>query len=125
MLWENCVPAQLCKFVCLKDIFTQLWQQQITSQKANDIVKNFIEQDKTNIELLRQHLQQHAVTNQYLYTRIYTRDYIRAITALEYTINLFLSTPTVIGIFKKKSINNQQEKIRLMAAAAAKITAQK
>ena len=125
MLWENCVPVQLCKFVYLKDNFTQLCQLQITFQKTNDIVKNFIEQDKTNIELLRQHLQQHAVTNQYLYTRIYTRDYIRAITALEYTINLFLSTPTVIGIFKKKSINNQQEKIRLMAAAAAKITAQK
>ena len=49
MLWENCVPAQLCKFVCLKGIFTQLWQQQITSQKANDIVKNFIEQDKHRI----------------------------------------------------------------------------
>ena len=57
MLWENCVPVQLCKFVYLKDNFTQLCQLQITFQKANDIVKNFIEQDKTNIKLLCQHLQ--------------------------------------------------------------------
>ena len=62
MLWENCVPVQLCKFVYSKYNFTQLCQLQITFQKANDIVKNVIEQDKTNIELLRQHLQQHVVT---------------------------------------------------------------
>ena len=57
MLWENCVPVQLCKFVYLKDNFTQLRHLQITFQKANDIVKNFVEQDKTNIKLLCQHLQ--------------------------------------------------------------------
>ena len=58
--------------------------------------------------------------------RIYTRNYIRTITALEYTVNLFLNILTMIGIFKKQSTNNQQEKIRLMvAAAAAKIAAQK
>ena len=112
MLWENYVPVQLCKFVYLKDNFTQLCQLQITFPKANDIVKNFIEQGKANIELLCQHLQQHAVTYQYLYAN-YTRNYIRSITALEYTINLFLNIPAVIGIFKKQSIINQQEKIRL------------
>ena len=70
MLWENCVPVQLCKFVYLKDNFTQLCQLQITFQKANNIVKNFIEQDKTNIKLLNQHLQKHTVTYQYLYANL-------------------------------------------------------
>ena len=55
MLWENCLLVQLYKFIYLKDNFTQFCQLQITFQKANDIVKNFIEQDKTNTELLRQH----------------------------------------------------------------------
>ena len=55
MLWENCLLVQLCKFIYLKDNFTQFCQLQITFQKANNIVKNFIEQDKTNTELLRQH----------------------------------------------------------------------
>ena len=41
MLWENCVPVQFCKFVYLKDNFTQLYQLQITFQKGNDIVKKF------------------------------------------------------------------------------------
>ena len=57
--------------------------------------------------------------------RIYTRNYIGAISVLEYIINLFLNIPTVIGIFKKQSINNQQEKIRLMVAAAAAKLAKK
>ena len=77
MLWENCVTVQLGKFVYVKDNFTQLCQVQITFQKANDIVKNFIEQDKTNIELLRQHLQQHAVTYQCLYANLYPKLYSR------------------------------------------------
>ena len=51
MLWENCVPVQLCKFVCLKDNFTQLYQLQIAFQKGNDIVKKFYStrQDKHRI----------------------------------------------------------------------------
>ena len=66
MLWEKCVPSQLCKFVYLKDNFTQLCQPQITFQKANNIVKNFVQQDEVNIELLRQHLKDHAVIYQFL-----------------------------------------------------------
>ena len=125
MLWENCVPVQLCKFDYLKNNLTQLCQPQITFQKANNIVKNFIEQDKTNIKLLGQHLQQRAVTYQNLYANLYPKLCSRN-TALEYTINLFLNIPMVIGIFKKQSINNEQEKIRLIAGAAAvKIVEQK
>ena len=70
MLCENCVLVQLCKFVYLKDNFTQLYQLQILLQKANNIVKNFIEQDKTNIKLLNQHLEKHTVTYQYLYANL-------------------------------------------------------
>ena len=77
MLWENCVPVQLCKFVYLKDYFSQLCQLQITFQKANAIFENVIKQDKTNIELLHQHLQQHAVTYQYLYANLYPKLYSR------------------------------------------------
>ena len=77
MLWENCIPAQFCKFAYLKDNFTQLRHPQITFQKANDIVKNFIEQDEANIELLRQHRKDHDVTNQILYPNLYPKIYSR------------------------------------------------
>ena len=48
-------------------------QPQITFQKASDIVEHFIGQGKTNIELLRQHFQQHVVTDRYLYANLYPK----------------------------------------------------
>ena len=77
MMWEKCIPTQLCKFVYLKDNFMQLCQAQITFQKANDVVKNFIEQDETNIELLRQHLEKYAIIYQFLYANLFPKVYAR------------------------------------------------
>ena len=71
------LPVLFCKFVYLKNNFTQLCQPQITFQKANDIVKNFIEQDEASIELLRQHLKDHAVTYQFLYVNLHPKIYLR------------------------------------------------
>ena len=124
MLRENCVPLQLCKFVYLKDNFTQLCQLQITFQKANDIVKNFIEQDKANIEWLRHHLQQHAVTYQYLYANLHPKLYSRNNHFGRHNKSIFEYTCRD-WYFQKTSINNQQEKIGLMAAAVAAKIAQK
>ena len=49
MFWEKCIPPELCKFVYLKENFTQLSQSQITFQKANNIIKVFVEQDKQTL----------------------------------------------------------------------------
>ena len=77
MMWEKFIPTQFCKFVYLKDNFMQLCQAQITFQKANDVVKNFIEQDETNIELLRQHLEKYAIIYQFLYANLFPKVYAR------------------------------------------------
>ena len=42
MMWEKCEAKQFCRFVYLKDNFTQLCQIQITFQKASDAVKNLL-----------------------------------------------------------------------------------
>ena len=77
MLWEHCIPRQLCKFVYLKYNFTQLCQPQITFQKANDAVKDFIQQEDVNIELLRKYLEQYAVIYQFLYANLFSKVYVR------------------------------------------------
>ena len=59
----------------MKDNFTQLCQAQITFQKANDVVKNFIEEDEANIELLRQHLEKYAIIYQFLYANLFPKVY--------------------------------------------------
>ena len=77
MMWEKFIPTQFCKFVYLKDNFMQLCQAQITFQKANDVVKNFIEEDEANIELLRQHLEKYAIIYQFLYANLFPKVYAR------------------------------------------------
>ena len=57
MLQENGIPRQLCKFIYLKHYFTQLCQPQLTFQKANDVVKDFIKQEDVNTELLRRYIE--------------------------------------------------------------------
>ena len=75
MLWEHCIQRQLCKFIYLKHNFTQLWQPQITFQKANNTIKDFIGQEVVHIELLCQYLQQYAVIYQYLYANLFPKVY--------------------------------------------------
>ena len=64
-------------FVYLKDNFTQLFQAQITFQKGNDVIKNFIEQDEANIEQLYQHLQKCAIIYQLFYANLFPKVYAR------------------------------------------------
>ena len=75
MLWEKCIPSELCKFVYLKENFTQLSQSKITFQMANNIIKVFVEQNKTNIELLRQYLKENAIAYQIIFATIYPKIY--------------------------------------------------
>ena len=125
MLWENCVPVQLCKFVYLKDNFTLLCQLQITFQKANDIVKSLIEQDKANIELLRRHLQQHTVTYQYLHANLYPKLYSRNNRFGIHNKYIFESTYLDWYFQKTKYKQSARKDQTDRAAAAAKIVAQK
>ena len=76
MFWEKCIPPELCKFVYLKENFTQLSQSQITFQKANNIIKVFVEQDETNIEFLQQYLKEYVITYQFLFAILYSKIYL-------------------------------------------------
>ena len=77
MVWEKRIPTQFCKFIYLNNNFMWLCQVQITFQKANVIVKNFIEEDEANIELLRQFLEKHAVIFQFIYANLFPKVYVR------------------------------------------------
>ena len=76
MLWEKCIPRKLCKFVYFKENFTQLSQSQITFQKANDIIKVFVEQDETDTEFSKQYLKEYAITYQFLVATLYAKIYL-------------------------------------------------
>ena len=53
MMWDICLPHVFIHFIYLKDNNTILSSPNLTYQKANNIVKRFIEQDIKNIDVLR------------------------------------------------------------------------
>ena len=53
MMWDICLPHVFTRFIYLKNNYTILSSPNLTYQKANNIVKRFIEQDIKNIDVLR------------------------------------------------------------------------
>ena len=52
-MWDICLPHVFTRFIYLKDNYTILSSPNLTYQKADNIVKRFIEQDIKNIDVLR------------------------------------------------------------------------
>ena len=77
MLWQKCVPHELCRYIYLKDnnlIWTQL---QITFQKANVIFKDFVRHNSKHLNLLKKYLIENAKIYQHLYATLYSKFYPR------------------------------------------------
>ena len=96
----------------------QLCQSQITFQKANNVVKNFIEQDETNIELLHQHLEKYAIICQFLYANLFPKVYahnndfgIQNKSIFEYTYREYYFEKTNKARKEKTDGNNNSEAV--------------
>ena len=51
-MWGKCILKDLCKYICLQDNFMLLNQLEITYQKANTVVQNFIRTNSNGMHLL-------------------------------------------------------------------------
>ena len=51
MIWDVCVPRSFTKYIFKEDNFRELSKQSLTYQKSNNIVLNYNDKDKQNIEL--------------------------------------------------------------------------
>ena len=77
MLWEKCISLKFTKFILTEENYMLLCQTQLTYQKANKIVKKFVEDDDENIALLKNSLKENINTIQFacssLFPKIYNR----------------------------------------------------
>ena len=53
MLWDICLPHAFAHFIYLKQSYGILSSPNLTYQKANNIVKKYIEEDTNNINILK------------------------------------------------------------------------
>ena len=55
-IWDKCLPTDFSSFILREKNFFILSETQITYQKANEIVKEFIDENAQHLELLKQSL---------------------------------------------------------------------
>ena len=77
MFWRKCLPNQLCRYIFLHDNFLPLTQIEITDQKANTIVKEFLKRQPDEIYSLKKCLADNAKVIQYLYATLFPKYYSR------------------------------------------------
>ena len=78
MIWDICIRRIFTKYIFKEDNFTQLSKQLLIYQKANNIVMNYIDKDKQNIELLKLAIKNNLPTIQFCNSTLYPKIYARA-----------------------------------------------
>ena len=77
MLWKKCLPHAITRFIYLSKNYNILGDPKLTHQKANSVVKKFIEENSNNITLLKIELQEHFKTIHHIYSLLYSKIYNR------------------------------------------------
>ena len=90
------------RFIYLRESYNILGDPKITYQKANTIVKKFIEENSNNINLLKIKLEEDFKTIHHMYSLLYPKIYNR--------VNVFgIKTKTILILFSK--VGKQKDKM--------------
>ena len=72
-MWDICLPHVFTRFIYLKDNYTILSSPNLTYQKADNIVKRFIEQDIKNIDVSRTKIKENFKIIHCIYLLLYPK----------------------------------------------------
>ena len=76
ILWDKYLPHAITRFIYLRENYNILRDPRLTYQKANTVVKKFIEENSNNINLLKIKLEEHFKTH-HIYSLLYPKIYNR------------------------------------------------
>ena len=77
MLWQKCLPQQFTQYIFLYDNFLALTQMEITYQKGNSVVKQFLTEHPSELNHLKHCLAENAKIIQYIYATLFPKYYSR------------------------------------------------
>ena len=77
MLWDRCLPHAITRFIYSNENYNILGDPKLTYQKANRIVRKFVEENLNNINLLNIKIDENFKTIHYIYLLLYPKIYIR------------------------------------------------
>ena len=77
MLWDECLPHVFTQFIYKGENYNVLSNPKLTYQKANGVVKKFIEENSNNINILKFKIEKNFKIIQYVYSLLYLKIYNR------------------------------------------------
>ena len=77
MLWQKCIPRQFCQYIFLHDNFLALTQMEITYQKANAVVNEFLKRHPHELNSLKEYLAENTKVIQHVYATLFPKYYSR------------------------------------------------
>ena len=75
MLWDECIGKTFYKHICENDNFIYLNGKNVLYSKTTQIVLDYLSKDASNIARLRECLQNHLKTVQFVYSRCFPEIY--------------------------------------------------
>ena len=76
-LWDECIPHDFMRYIYKNKNYNAISNPKLTYQKANAIVKNFIEEDVSRINLLKYKIEKSFNLIHYIYSTLFPKIYNR------------------------------------------------
>ena len=77
VLWDECIPHDVMRYIYRNQNYNAISNPKLTYQKANAIVKNFIEEDVNRINLLKYKIEKSFNLIHYIYSTLFPKIYNR------------------------------------------------
>ena len=102
-LWDECITHDFVQYMYKIENYVVISKPNITYQKANEVVKNFINEDKNRINYLKFKIEEKFKLIHYIYSLLFSKILFGKI-ILEFKIK-----PILILIFKLRNPENKME----------------
>ena len=73
MLWDRCLQHTIARSIYSSKDYDILGDPKLTYQKANGIVRKFVEENSNNINLLKIEMEENFKTIHYIYSLLYPK----------------------------------------------------
>ena len=77
LLWTFMIPETLYNFICKEDNFKTLNKLKLKFHETNEIIKTFLEDDSSRLDVLKDYLIKHARSYQFIYGNLFPRYFAR------------------------------------------------
>ena len=76
-LCDECIPHDFVRYMYKQDNYTEISKPNLTYQKANNIVKNYILEDSNRINILKYKIEEKFPLIHYIYSMLFSKIYNR------------------------------------------------